>query len=232
MPSSVLSHRSRRIHGTLDHSNPDDKSSTSSELNEIALLETTLAIVVAPEDLERVALNLLTRFHTFAGAIAAYASELRKVDGLGDAGVAALKTLHAAAIRLARARIMGKPALDNWPCISEYLTVVFAGEKVECLRVLYLNEANCIESDELHSTGSVNSAPFDARKLISQALKVDARGVILAHNHPSGDPNPSITDMELTRSIKAALTPISIRLWDHVIVGDQRHLSFRHENFL
>jgi DNA repair protein RadC len=198
----------------------------------MALLQATLVTTVSSGNLEKVTLELLIRFHTFAGALAAYASELHKVDGLGQAGVATLKTLHAAAIRLARANMIGKPALENWPCIAEYLTVVFAGEKIERLRVLYLDEANCVKLDEVHSTGSVNSAPFDARKLVSKALELNASGVILAHNHPSGDPTPSINDMELTRSIKAALAPISIRLWDHVIVGGARHISFRNEKFL
>ena len=96
----------------------------------------------------RIGRQLLATFGSFSGAIAAPVAELRRVEGLGDAGVAALKTVQAAALRLARGEVLGKPVLKNWDALMDYLNAAMARERVEQFRILFLDHRNRLIADE------------------------------------------------------------------------------------
>jgi DNA repair protein RadC len=151
---------------------------------------------------------------------------------LGEAGAAALKTVHAAALRLARAEIMDRPVLSNWDRLMNYLTAVLAREKVEHFRVLYLDSRNRLLADEAHGIGTVNHTPVYPREVVKRALEVHATAIILVHNHPSGDPTPSSEDVQMTQEIRQAARALSIVLHDHLIVGNGRWVSFRRDGLL
>jgi DNA repair protein RadC len=196
------------------------------------LLEMVLFLALPRRDTKPLARTLLHRFGSFAGVIAAPLPDLRRIEGLGDAGAAALKTVQAAALRLVRAEVMDRPVLNNWDRLMDYLTAVLAREREEQMRVLYLDNRNRLLADEAQSRGTVNHTPVYPREVIKRGIELRATALILVHNHPSGDPTPSREDIAMTREIREAAAMLDIVLHDHVIVGNGRWTSFRTEGLL
>ena len=196
------------------------------------LLEMVLFLALPRRDTKAIARVLLSRFGSFSGTISASMRDLAAVDGMGEAAAAALKTVQAAALRLVRAEIADKPVLTNWDALMAYLTAVMAREKVEQFRILFLDSRNRLLADEAQSRGTVNHTPVYPREVVRRALELHATAIILAHNHPSGDPTPSRDDIDMTRQIIEAAKALSISVHDHVIIGNGRWLSFRQEGLL
>jgi DNA repair protein RadC len=196
------------------------------------MLEMVLFLALPRRDTKPLARQLLTRFGSFAASIAAPLPDLRAVDGLGEAGAAALKLVQAAAQRLARAEVLHRPVLSNWDGLMEYLNVVLARERVEQFRVLFLDNRNRLLADEAQARGTVNHTPVYPREVVKRALELHATALILVHNHPSGDPTPSADDIAMTSEVKQAAQALSVVLHDHVIVGNGRWLSLRREGLL
>ena len=196
------------------------------------MLEMVLFLALPRRDTKPLARLLLTRFGSFAGSIAAPATELCTIDGLGEAGVAALKVVQAAALRLVRSEVIDRPVLANWDRLMAYLTASLARERVEQFRVLFLDTRNRLLADEAQGRGTVNHTPVYPREVVKRALELHATALILVHNHPSGDPTPSAADLDMTREIRTAAETLSIALHDHVIIGNDRWLSFRREGLL
>ncbi len=140
--------------------------------------------------------------------------------------------MQAAALRLARAEVMGRPVLSNWDRLTEYLGAALARERIEQFRVLFLDAKNRLIADEAQGRGTVNHTPVYPREVVKRALELQATALILVHNHPSGDPAPSRADIEMTQEVKAAAQALGIVLHDHLIIGNGRQLSFRREGML
>ena len=191
------------------------------------LLEMVLFLALPRRDTKPVARALLSRFGSFANAVSAPLADLRGIEGLGDAGAAALKTIQAAALRLVRAEVQDRPVLSSWERLLEYLGASMARERVEQFRVLFLDNKNRLIADEAQSRGTVNHTPVYPREVVKRALELHATALILAHNHPSGDPAPSSDDIAMTQEIKRAAASLGLVLHDHVIVGNGRSLSLR-----
>jgi DNA repair protein RadC len=183
-------------------------------------------------DTKPLARALLSRFGSFAGVIAAPIPDLLSVEGIGEAAVAALKSVHAAALRLMRAEVIDQPVLNNWDRLLAYLGAELSRERVEQFRVLFLDNRNRLLADEAQQRGTVNHTPVYPREVAKRALELHATALILVHNHPSGDPTPSRDDIAMTEQIRTAAAALSIVLHDHIIVGNGRWLSFRKEGLL
>jgi DNA repair protein RadC len=196
------------------------------------MLEMVLFLALPRRDTKSLARVLLSHFRDFAGVIAAPVPDLLAVDGIGEAGAAALKTVQAAALRLARVGVSDMPILTNWPRLVAYLTAALAHDHVEQAHVLYLDARNRLLADEAQGRGTVNHTPLYPREVVKRALELNATALILAHNHPSGDPTPSRDDIATTREIRSAAEALRIVLHDHVIVARDRCLSFRQEGLL
>lgn len=196
------------------------------------MLEVVLFSALPRRDTKPITRALLARFGSFAAAIAAPLNDLRSIDGLGEAGAAALKLVHAAALRLLRAEIMDGPVLSNWERLIEYLNAVLAREKIEQFRVLFLDSCNRLLADETQSRGTVNHTPVYPSEVVKRAIELNATGMILVHNHPSGDPFPSDADVAMTANMNSAAVAFSVMLHDHIIVGNGRCFSFRERGLL
>lgn len=196
------------------------------------LLEMLLFLALPRRDTKPIARALLLRFRSFAGAISASPPELREIEGLGEAGIAALKTAQAAALRLIRAEVIDQPILASWERLIDYLNAILAREKVEHFRVLYLDSRNRLMADEPQARGTVNAASIYPREIVRRALELSAAALILVHNHPSGSPNPSRQDIDLTQAVQAAAAPLSIGLHDHIIIGNGQWVSLRKEGLI
>ena len=223
-PISAEGHR-QRLRQRLLTAGPDS-------VADHELLELVLFLALPRRDTKPIARALLSRFGSFANAIAAPLPDLRGVEGMGDAGSAALKTVQAAALRLMRSEVQDRPVLSNWDTLMRYLNAQLARERVEQFRILFLDGKNRLLADEAQARGTVNHTPVYPREVAKRALELHSTAVILVHNHPSGDPTPSRQDVQMTETIKQALTTVDVVLHDHVIVGNGAWLSFRREGLL
>ena len=223
-PMSAEGHR-QRLRARLLTAGPDS-------VADHELLELVLFLALPRRDTKPIARALLTRFGSFANAIAAPLPELRGVDGMGEAGAAALKTVQAAALRLMRSEVQGSPVLSNWDALMGYLNAQVARERVEQFRILFLDGKNRLLADEAQGHGTVNHTPVYPREVAKRALELHATALILVHNHPSGDPTPSRADIEMTGEIRRAVSTLGVVLHDHVIVGNGKWLSLRAEGLL
>ncbi len=222
--TSMEQHRSR-LRAKLLQAGPD-------ALADHELLELVLFLAILRRDTKPVAYRLLARFGSFAAAISAPARDIAAVEGMGEASAAVLKAVQAAAIRLTRADVIGRPVLSNWDALMGYLNAVMARERVEQFRILFLDNKNRLLADEAQARGTVNHTPVYPREVVRRALELQAAALILTHNHPSGDPSPSRDDISMTRQIVEAAKTLSITVHDHVIVGNGTWLSFRKEGLL
>ncbi len=198
---------------------------------DVELMARLLAFVL-PTDGRSTAEAALQRFGSFAAVLAAPELELRQVPGLGTHSRAAVKLVHAAAVRLARAGVTGQPVLEDGEKLQAYLTTALARERVEQFRILFLDDRGMLKADEVQATGTVNHTPVYPREVVRRALELTASALVLVHNHPSGDPTPSRDDLEMTRQIEEAATALSITVRDHLIIGNGRWLSFREAGLL
>ncbi len=196
------------------------------------LIEMLLFLALPRRDTKPIARAMLARFGSFADALSAPTQELREIEGLGDAGIAALRTVQVAALRLVQAPLKKQEVLNNWDRLMDYLTAAMARERVEQFRVLFLDAKNRLIADEAQARGTVNHTPVYPREVVKRALELHATALILVHNHPSGDPTPSRADIEMTGEVKQAAAALSITLHDHVIIGREQQLSFRREGLL
>ncbi|MBO9377245.1 DNA repair protein RadC [Sphingomonas histidinilytica] len=129
-------------------------------------------------------------------------------------------------------RISWRPILADDRAVLDYLVARMAHQPAEQARVLYLNTKNELLRDEIVARGSVNRVDISPREIIRRALDISATGLLLAHNHPSGDPTPSASDVALTRDLFQAARLFEIALLDHIIVARQGYYSFRAEGRL
>jgi DNA repair protein RadC len=196
------------------------------------LIEMILFLALPRRDTKPIARDLIARFGSYAAAISASVPELLGIEGLGEAGVAALKIVKTSAERLAKAEVLYRPVLSNWDRLMEYLTAVLAREKIEQFRILFLDNRNRLLADEAQAKGTVNHTPVYPREVVKRALDLHATAIILVHNHPSGDPSPSQDDIEMTAEIKKAAASLGIVLHDHIIIGNGRWISFRKTKLL
>jgi DNA repair protein RadC len=196
------------------------------------MLEMILFIALPRRDTKPIARDLLTRFRSFGGVIGAPETELRGVEGVGEAGAAAIKLIQASALRMMRQDLTTQPVLSTWDRLTEYLMAAMGHERTEQFRILFLDGRNKLLADEIQGTGTINHAPAYPREVVRRCLELHATAIILAHNHPSGDPTPSREDVALTTEIVRAAGTMGIAIHDHIVIGRGKWLSFRAERLL
>lgn len=191
------------------------------------LLELTLFAAIPRRDTKPLAKALIKRFGSFAEVIAAPRDRLLEVDGVGEGVVSHLKIVEAAAQRLAKGQVIGRPALSSWSALLDYCMTAMARSGTEEFRVLFLDRKNVLVADEVQARGTVDHTPVYPREIVKRALEHGASAIILVHNHPSGDPTPSRADIDMTREIAQAAKALRIAVHDHLVIGRHGHASFK-----
>lgn len=201
-------------------------------LPDYELLELVLFRAIPRRDVKPLAKALLARFGDFNHTLAAAPSRLAEVQGVGSAVIQELKIVEAAAHRFARAEVIGRPAISGWDTLIRYCRTAMAHGETEQFRVLYLDRKNVLIADEASAKGTVDHVPVYPREVARRALELSASAVILVHNHPSGDPTPSRSDIDMTGQVARGLDALGIVLHDHIIVGKGRETSFRADGLI
>lgn len=196
-------------------------------LPDYELLELILFGANARGDVKPLAKKLLARFGSFAATINAPPAQLTSVEGVGPVAVATLKAVQAAARRLAREEARSAPVLAGWQAVLDYCRIAMAHEPVEQVRLLFLDRKNHLLGDDVVQRGTIDQTPLYPREVVKRALEVGASGLILVHNHPTGDPTPSKADIDMTRALARAADGVGIALHDHLVIGRYGHSSFK-----
>ena len=169
-----------------------------------------------------VAASLIAEFGSF-GAVLHSSSRSAK----SNPGRAILSLVREAMLVSSKDKMLDRICLSKAGDVIEYLIVAMAQLPVEEVRVLFLDSKNRLISDEVVSRGSISEAPIYPREILKRALALDASAMILAHNHPSGDPNPSDGDIEATCRLLKAAKELGLAVHDHIIVGSEGWISLR-----
>jgi DNA repair protein RadC len=178
-------------------------------------------------DVKPLAKALLARFGSFAAVLAASPRDLAEVDGIGDASIVTLKTVQAAALRMAKQELIDRPVINSWKKLVDYCHAAMAHEKVEQFRLLFLDNKNALIADEVQQRGTVNHTPVYVREVVKRALELGASAIVMVHNHPSGDPTPSKDDIAMTKEVASAADKLGIALHDHLFIGRKGHASLK-----
>ena len=215
-PSGHRSRLRQRLLGGNDEALGDHK-----------VIELLLMQAVPRRDMKPLARTLIDRFGSLAGVLTADARTLAAHPGMGEATAAALKIVVLAARRLARQKVREAPVIGSWQTLIDYLTIDMAHLTRERVRVLYLNARNMLILDEHVGDGSIDEAAIHPREVIRRALDLGATALILVHNHPSGNAQPSRADIEITNRIAEAGRLLGVTVHDHVVIGREGHVSLK-----
>ena len=189
------------------------------------VLELFLSVIIPRKDVKEVSYNLLNRFKTLDGVISASPKTLMEVDGVGASTAIELSLISIIAKRAEISRNNSVEALNNTDEAIEYLSNFLKREKSEKLYMVTLRSNNTIINTHLISTGIANTVNADIQLIVSNAINDKASSVILAHNHPSFNANPSAEDISFTINIKNVLEKMNIFLADHVIITGDSGIS-------
>lgn len=217
-PPDHAGHRARLRARLLD--DPD-------ALADYELVEYLLALAIPRRDTKPLAKALLREFGSLPQLIGADPDSLRRVDGMGDSAVAALKIVRAAGLHMLKGAFRDRPILSSWDALLDWLRADMGPIEIERVRVLYLNSRNMLIRDEVASEGSIDQSAIYVREVVRRALELSAAAIIIVHNHPSGSPEPSRQDIAITRDLADAAGRLGIALHDHIIIGGNEHRSFR-----
>lgn len=201
-------------------------------LPDYELLEIILFPAKPIGDVKPLAKRLLAEFGTLSNLMHAERRALMSVSGVNDAAVAAIKAVEVASARLLREEVKKKPVIQSWAALLDYAKQNLGHKKHEEFHVLYLDRKFGLIADEMQQKGTVDQAAVYPREVVKRALELGASGLILMHNHPTGDVTPSKADVDITKQIIAAAKPLSISVHDHLIIGADKHFSFKTHEIL
>jgi DNA repair protein RadC len=191
------------------------------------MLEILLYRSIKQGDTKPLAKALLARFGSLAEVLGAPEHLLMEVKGCGPVAAFDLKFVSALTHRMIRSDIREKTVLSSWSKVMDYCVAAMAYESREQFRILFLDKKNALIADEVQQVGTVDHTPVYPREVIARALQLAASGIILAHNHPSGDPTPSKSDIDMTRTIANIGAQMGIVVHDHIIIGKNGHASLK-----
>jgi DNA repair protein RadC len=175
---------------------------------------------------------LLLEFGGLRSLLHAAPMRLAQIRGLGPARVALLKAVLALAQRLAEAAITDRPLLTDTAAVRHFLQQQLSGFEREVFACVFLDTRHHLIGFETLFLGSVDRASVHPREVLKQALACNAAAVVLAHNHPSGNPEPSPSDVRLTEELRALLLQVDVRVLDHVVVGHGSTVSLAERGLL
>ncbi len=196
------------------------------------IIELLLSLGTPRKDCKPSAKAAIERFKTLRGVLEASPEELQQIDGIGPHSAFGIKLVQEVAREFLKERIIDQPVYKSAQEIFDYLYHSMRDLKKEVFKVLYLNSQNQIIDTEDLFAGTVNSSAVAPREVVESAIKNKATSLIFVHNHPSGNPEPSQSDRELTRDLVYAGSIMRIKVVDHIIIGNNKFFSFAGEGLI
>ena len=196
------------------------------------IVELILSLGTPRKDCKQQAKEAIKRFKTLRGVLAAPPEELQQIEGIGPHSTFGIKLVQEVAKEFLKEKIIDKPVYKSAQEIFDYLYHSMRDLKKEVFKVIYLNSQNQIIDTADLFQGTVDSSFISPREVTEGAIKHYAASLIFAHNHPSGNPEPSKQDKDMTRDLVYAGSIMQIKVLDHIIVGNNRYFSFAGEGLI
>lgn len=198
-------------------------------LTDSELLAIILRVGIQGENVIALAQRLLGDYGGLTGLLRLPFDELKEVRGMGEAKASQLK----AALEMGRRLLLAQPE-DRLQVrapgdLANILTLEMASLEQEQLKLISLNTKNQVIKMQTVYRGTVNSSQLRVAEVFREAMRANATSIIVAHNHPSGDPTPSMEDVRVTESLVEAGKLLEIDLLDHLVIGHQRWVSMREQ---
>ena len=190
------------------------------------VIELLLTLATPRKDCKAAAKASLKRFKTFQGVLEASPHELCKIKGIGPKNLFGIKLIKSVADRYLEKKIIHKDAINDSRALFDYLHHHIGDKRRELFKVIFLNSKNEVIAADTISEGTLTASSVYPREVIQAALSHDAAALIFAHNHPSGDPEPSSEDVAVTRQLVFAGKVMGLVVHEHIIIGDNQYYSF------
>jgi DNA repair protein RadC len=203
-----------------------------SGFHDYEVIELLLTLATPRKDCKDAAKASLKRFKTLQGVLEASSAALCEVPGIGPKNLLGIKLIKAVADRYLEKRLIHKDPLNNSKELFDYLYHGIRDKRRECFTVLFLDAKNRVLATEILFEGTLTASSVYPREVILAALNHHAAALIFAHNHPSGDPDPSPEDISITRQLIFACRAIGITVHEHLIIGDNRYFSFADQGYI
>ncbi|MBV6632428.1 MAG: DNA repair protein RadC [Alphaproteobacteria bacterium] len=196
-------------------------------LPDYEVLELLLFSAIPRKDVKPLAKDLIAQFGSLGAVLSAPIDQLTRQNGVSQNTAVFLRAVRTAGLHLTREEVLDRPVITAWRQLLDYCHALMAREPREQFRILFLDKKNRLIADEVQQEGTVDHTPAYPREIVKRALEIGSTALILVHNHPSGDPEPSQADKDMTRQIVDAARPLGIVVHDHVIISRAGHSSFR-----
>lgn len=191
------------------------------------LLELLLTYAIPRKDTKQLAKVLIEQFGSFAAVLDQPKERLLEIEGIGPQTSVFLSAIRASLTRYLEQKVEKARTISKPEDVAEFLRVHLGANQRECLMILCLNDANRLVHHDTVIEGTINRAPFYPREVIKTALIHNATGLIMVHNHPSGDPTPSENDHRITGMMEDLAKEFNIRFHDHLIVTPRNAFSLK-----
>ena len=190
------------------------------------IVELLLSLGTPRRDCKQQAKEAINRFKPLRGVLEAPPEELQQIEGIGAHSAFGIRLVQEVAREFLKSKILDRPFYKSSREVFDYLYHSMRDLKHEVFKVIYLNSQNqIIDTIDLFE-GTVNSSAVSLREVMEGSIKYNAASLIFVHNHPSGNPEPSTSDKELTRDLVYSGKIMRIKVLDHIIIGDNRYFSF------
>ena len=203
-----------------------------SGFHDYEVIELLLTLGTPRKDCKQAAKDLLKRFKTIQGVFEASSRELSEVPGIGPKNQMGLRLIKAVSERYLNAVVLQKDPINNSKALVAYLTANMRDKHHECFKVVYLDAKNRVLDTETLFRGTLTASSVYPREVVRAALDHHAAALIFAHNHPSGDPQPSKEDMAITKQLVFACRLMGMTVHEHVIIGQDKYFSFADQGYL
>lgn len=198
------------------------------------ILELLLSYAIPRKDTKNLAKELLKKFGSIEKILNSDKEELKKVEGLGEASITFLKLIGELPTIFYENKLKNNDVITikNKENLLKFLRSKIAYEKIEKFYVLYLSNSNELIACEEKSSGTLDKSTVYPREIYRDVIKYNAKAIILAHNHPSGNINPSKSDMDITKEIAEGLKNFDALLLEHIIITENSYFSFLEEGLI
>ena len=196
------------------------------------VIELLLTLATPRKDTKQAAKAALKKFNSLQGVFEASSEELTSIDGIGPMNQFGIRLIKEVSDRYLKKRLINKNPVNNSKELFDYLYHGIRDKSQECFTVIYLDAKNKVTSTEILFQGTLTASCVYPREVVRAALNQRAAALIFAHNHPSGDPEPSPEDVAITRQLLFACRVMGINVHEHIVIGDNKYFSFADHGYI
>jgi DNA repair protein RadC len=202
-------------------------------LSDTELIELLLNLITSDKNCVQKSREAIKKFKSLRGVLRSLPEELQQVKGIDARDAFIISLAREIARKFLKERIAERPIYQSGQEIFDFLYYEIRDLEKEVFKVIYLDSRKQImEAEDLFTSLTDKSTAIHPREVMERAVKNAAMYLVFIHNHPSGNPNPSRADREITRDLVYAGMIMQVRVLDHIIIGENRYFSFAGEGLI